>query len=59
MWLICRSRSPVVLVDHKNLSEINNFIATDIDRLAHGRIVENWHLEDNLTFLQQIGVVKP
>ncbi|VVN38860.1 ester cyclase [Pseudomonas fluorescens] len=34
-----------------------NFIATDIYRIANGRIAENWHLEDNLTFLQQIGVV--
>ena len=34
-----------------------DFIATDIYRVANGRIVENWHLEDNLTFLQQIGVV--
>lgn len=34
-----------------------DFIATDIYRIAEGRIVEDWHLEDNLTFLQQIGVV--
>jgi len=34
-----------------------DFIATDIYRVANGRIAENWHLEDNLTFLQQIGVV--
>lgn len=34
-----------------------DFIATDIYRVADGRIVEDWHLEDNLTFLQQIGVV--
>lgn len=34
-----------------------DFIATDIVRVAHGRITDNWHLEDNLTFLQQIGEV--
>lgn len=34
-----------------------DFIATDIYRIADGRIAENWHLEDNLTFLQQLGVV--
>lgn len=34
-----------------------DFIATDIYRIAEGRIAENWHLEDNLTFLQQIGAV--
>lgn len=34
-----------------------DFIATDIYRIADGRIAENWHLEDNLTFLQQIGLM--
>lgn len=36
-----------------------DFIATDIYRIADGRIAENWHLEDNLTLLQQLGVVHP
>nr|WP_246794720.1 ester cyclase [Burkholderia perseverans] len=35
-----------------------DFIATDIYRIRDGRIAENWHLEDNLTFLTQLGVVK-
>lgn len=35
-----------------------DFIATDIYRVADGRIAEDWHLEDNLTFLQQAGLVK-
>jgi len=34
-----------------------NFIATDIYRIADGRITENWHLEDNLTFQQQLGLI--
>lgn len=34
-----------------------DFIATDIYRIHNGQIVENWHLEDNLTFLQQVGAV--
>jgi predicted ester cyclase len=34
-----------------------DFIATDIYRIANGRIAENWHLEDNLTLLQQLGAV--
>lgn len=41
----------------KGQGQAVNFIATDIYRIADGRIAENWHLEDNLTFLQQIGVV--
>lgn len=34
-----------------------DFIATDIYRVNDGRIAENWHLEDNLTLLQQLGQV--
>jgi predicted ester cyclase len=34
-----------------------DFIATDIVRVKAGRITDNWHLEDNLTFLNQIGFV--
>ena len=34
-----------------------NFIATDIYRIANARIAENWHLEDNLTFQQQLGLI--
>jgi len=33
-----------------------DFIATDIVRIRDGRITDNWHLEDNLTFFQQIGL---
>ena len=35
-----------------------DFIATDILRLRDGRITDNWHIEDNLTFLRQIGAVQ-
>jgi predicted ester cyclase len=34
-----------------------DFLATDILRIADGRVVENWHLEDNLTLMQQLGLV--
>ena len=34
-----------------------DFIATDIYRISEGRIAADWHLEDNLTFLQQMGFV--
>jgi predicted ester cyclase len=33
------------------------FIATDILHMKDGKIVEDWHLEDNLTLMQQLGVV--
>jgi predicted ester cyclase len=32
-----------------------DFIATDILRVIDGKVTDNWHLEDNLTFLQQVG----
>jgi predicted ester cyclase len=35
------------------------FIATDLVKVADGRIVDNWHIEDNLTLLRQMGVVAP
>ena len=34
-----------------------DFIATDILAVRAGKITDNWHIEDNLTFLQQIGLV--
>ncbi|MFV3304942.1 ester cyclase [Pseudomonas sp. NY15181] len=34
-----------------------DFIATDIYRIADGRITDNWHIEDNLSLLRQLGVV--
>jgi predicted ester cyclase len=34
------------------------FIATDLVKIANGRITDNWHIEDNLTLLQEMGVAK-
>src|SRR6266436_801925 len=39
----------------KGQGQTINFIATDIYRVADGRIAENWHIEDNLTLQQQLG----
>jgi len=42
---------------HAGTGQSINFIAIDILRVRDGRITDNWHLEDNLRFLQQIEVV--
>ena len=34
-----------------------DFQAFDLYRVAGGRIAENWHLEDNLSLMQQLGVI--
>lgn len=34
-----------------------DFVAFDIQHVGRDRITEDWHLEDNLTFLQQAGLV--
>ncbi|PWC89351.1 hypothetical protein TSH100_04715 [Azospirillum sp. TSH100] len=34
------------------------FIATDLLKVEDGRITDNWHIEDNLTLLQQMGLAK-
>lgn len=34
-----------------------DFIAFDIQHVGQGEIIEDWQLEDNLTFLQRAGLV--
>ena len=34
------------------------FIATDLVKIENGRVTDNWHIEDNLTLLQAMGVAK-
>jgi predicted ester cyclase len=36
-----------------------SFRAVDIYRVQNGQISDNWHLEDNLSLMRQLGVVKP
>ena len=33
-----------------------DFIATDIYRISHGRITDNWHIEDNQTLMREMGL---
>jgi len=39
--------------------QVVDFSAIDIYRVADNLITEDWHLEDNLTLLRQLGVVAP
>jgi predicted ester cyclase len=32
------------------------FIATDLLKVTSGKVTDNWHIEDNLTLLKQMGV---
>ena len=35
-----------------------DFVAFDVYRIFQGQIVENWHLEDNLALLKQMGIIE-
>jgi predicted ester cyclase len=35
-----------------------DFVATDLLKVTNDRITDNWHIEDNLTLLTQMGVAK-
>ncbi|ODP35722.1 ester cyclase [Pandoraea sp. ISTKB] len=45
------------LGDKQGQGQPIDFIAMDIYRIEDGRVAEDWHLEDNLTFLQKAGIV--
>jgi predicted ester cyclase len=36
-----------------------SFRAVDIYRVQNGQISDNWHLEDNLALMEQLGAIKP
>ena len=42
----------------KGQGQAIDFIATDLLKVTNGRITDNWHIEDNLTLLTQMGVAK-
>ena len=42
----------------KGNGEKVDFLAIDVLHITNGKIVEDWHLEDNLTLMQQLGVAK-
>ncbi len=42
----------------KGQGQAIDFIATDLLKITDGRITDNWHIEDNLTLLSQMGVAR-
>lgn len=53
-----RGRFSGVFERVKGAGQLVDFHAIDIYRVENGRIAENWHIEDNLTLLRQLGVVQ-
>jgi hypothetical protein len=50
------------IIKHSRQPERIRFLKSNsLDRVMpkDGRIVENWHLEDNPTLLKQLGAIKP
>lgn len=43
--------------DMQGQGQAIDFIATDIYRIADGKIADNWHIEDNLALMRQLGLV--
>lgn len=44
--------------DVQGKGQVVDFQAFDLYRIEDGRIADNWHLEDNHTLLQQLGLIK-
>jgi predicted ester cyclase len=43
----------------RGAGQVVDFLGIDILRVRGGRIVDNWHIEDNLTLMRQLGMVQP
>jgi predicted ester cyclase len=46
------------VMGHRPSGKVIRFFAIDILHVRNGKVYEDWHLEDNLSFLIQSGVVK-
>ena len=44
--------------DSASQAQTIDFLAFDNYRLVNGQITENWHLEDNLGLMKQMGILK-
>jgi predicted ester cyclase len=44
--------------DTQGKGQAISFIATDLVKVSNGLITDNWHIEDNLTLLEAMGIAK-
>ncbi len=44
--------------EHPPTNKPVKFFAIDILQIKDGKLIQDWHLEDNLTLLQQLGAIK-
>ncbi|MFI4955520.1 MAG: ester cyclase, partial [Gammaproteobacteria bacterium] len=56
--LIFRGTFEGEFMDHAPTNEPVEFIAIDILHIKNGRLIEDWHLEDNLTLMKQLHAVQ-
>ena len=56
--MVFRGRFTGTFGKAKGEGQAIDFIATDLLKVTTGRITDNWHIEDNLTLLTQMGVAK-
>jgi SnoaL-like polyketide cyclase len=52
------ARSLAGVCRYRGQGQAIDFIATDLLKITNRRITDNWHIEDNLTLLAQMGVDK-
>jgi hypothetical protein len=56
--LVRRKRPPVLPSAAKALFNVRNVVAAPQSDCRNARRPYNWHIEDNLTLLQEMGVAK-
>jgi predicted ester cyclase len=55
--MIFRGHFTGMFAQTKGSGQTIEFIATDLLKITSGKVTDNWHIEDNLTLLKQMGVV--
>jgi len=56
--LVFRGTFKGEFMGHAPTNKLIEFFAIDILHIKNGRLIEDWHLEDNLNLMQQLNAVK-